>query len=124
LGKAKCLLALNKLELAEKLYSTIMNTREWKGEATAIALFSLGQICEKRKEWGKAVTYYTRVILAHQRYKNWLAKSYVQGAKCWIQEGKPSEARTMLEEMLRRTDIQDQPEFLEGQNMLSKIPST
>jgi tetratricopeptide (TPR) repeat protein len=123
LGKAKSLLALNKLELAEKLYNTILYTKEWRS-AQAVALYNLGQIYEKKKEWGKAITYYTRVILAHQKYKDWLAKSYLQGAKCWLNQGKADEARKMLQEMLRRTDIQDQPEFNEAQAELAKMASS
>lgn len=122
LGKAKCFLATNKLESAEKIYNTIMNVKEWRS-AIPVALYNLGQIYEKKREWGKAITYYTRVILAHQKYKDWLAKSYYQAAQCWINDGKPGEAKTMLQEMLRRTDIQDQPEFSEAQGLLSKIAS-
>src|SRR5262249_39057218 len=46
LGKAECLLELGKLDEAEKLYKIIAATREWKGEATANALFHLGLIEE------------------------------------------------------------------------------
>ncbi|MCE9519328.1 MAG: tetratricopeptide repeat protein, partial [Verrucomicrobia bacterium] len=115
LGKAESLLELGKLDEAEKLYKTIAATREWKGEPTANALYHLGLIEERRKAWGKAIAYYQRVILAHQKYKNWLAKSHLHCAQSQISDSK------MLRQMLARPDLQEQPEFKEAQALLTKI---
>ncbi len=121
LGKAESLLELGKFDEAEKLYKTIAAMREWKGEPTANALYHLGLIEERRKEWGKAIAYYQRVILAHQKYKNWLAKAHLHCAQCQINDSKKEDAVIVLRQMLARTDLQDQPEFKEAQALLTKI---
>lgn len=120
LGKAQSLLELGKLDEAEKLYKTIAATREWKGEPTANSLFHLGVIEQRRKAWGKAIAYFQRVILAHQKYKNWLAKSHLHCAQCQIEDGKKEHAVIVLRQMLARTDLQEQPEFKEAQSLLAK----
>ncbi len=126
LGKAESLLELGggdskKMEQAEKLYKTIAATREWKGEPTANSLYHLGLIEERRKEWGRAIAYYQRVILAHQKYKNWLAKAHLHCAQSQINDSKKDDAVIVLRQMLARTDLQEQPEFKEAQALLTKI---
>lgn len=124
-GKARSLLELGrkdakKLEEAEKIFTTIAATREWKGEPTAEALYSLGLIWDIRIEFGKAITFYQRVILAHQKYKNWLAKAYLNCAKAQLQINKKDDAILVLRQMLARTDLQEQPEFQEAQQLINK----
>ncbi len=124
-GKARTLLELGrkdpkKLEEAEKIFTTIAATREWKGEPTAEALYSLGLIWDIRVELGKAITFYQRVILAHQKYKNWLAKAYLNCAKAQLQINKKEDAILVLRQMLARTDLLEQPEFQEAQNLINK----
>ncbi len=124
-GKARALLELGRknpkqLAEAEKIFTTIASTREWKGEPTAEAIFSLGLIWEIRAEWGKAITFYQRVILAHQKYKNWLAKAYLNCAKSQLQSSKKEDAILVLRQMLARTDLQEQPEIQEAQQLINK----
>ena len=78
---------------------------------------------EKRKDWGKAIAYYQRVILAHQRYKHWLAKAYLHCAQCQLNDNKKDDAVLVLRQMLARTDLQEQPEFREAQALLAKVAS-
>lgn len=120
LGKAECLIELGAFDDAEKIYKNVSVTREWKGEPTANALFHLGLIQERRKDWAKACTEYRRVILMHQKYKDWLAKSYLHNAQCYLSDGKKDDALLVLRQMLERTDLQEQPEFKEAQALLSK----
>ncbi len=125
LGKARSLLELGrkdpkKLEESEKIFTTIAATRDWKGAPTAEALYSLGVIMDIRIEFGKAITFYQRVILAHQKYKNWLAKAYLNCAKAQLQINKKDDAILVLRQMLARTDLQDQPEMQEAQQLINK----
>jgi len=121
LGKAESLLELAKLDEAERIYKTVSVTREWKGEPTANALFHLGLIHERRKDWPKACTEYRRLILMHQKYKNWLAKAYLHNAQCYLNDDKKEDALVVLRQMLERADLQEQPEFKEAQALLSRI---
>lgn len=138
LGKAKCLLKLNRLDQAETVLKKFVQVKEWKSEAGQ-GFYWLGQVGEAGKKWDSAINYYMRVILAHQRDKVWLARSYLQAAKCYLQpdyhapttdkDGKPlaeipeprKEAARVLQEMLRKNGLQEQPEYKEAQDLLSKI---
>lgn len=120
LGKAKTLLKLGKHVEAEKEYDQIARTKEWR-VAWPNALFGLGQVQEFRKEWGNANSFYRRMLTAHQKYKDWLARAYLQSARCFVLLKKPEDAKATLQEMLKRTDIKDQPEYKTAQAELAKL---
>ena len=122
MGKAKCQLALRKFDEAEKLYTTIVNTREWRASHPA-ALLGLGQVWEGKKEPKKAVDFYRRIILAYRKDKPVLAKAYLGAAKGYIEIGgeQKAEARKVLEEMLRQKDITELPEFAEAQTLIGTL---
>ena len=51
-GRAKTLLALGKLDEAQKGFEQVASVREWRGEATAFSVYSLGQIAAKQRQVG------------------------------------------------------------------------
>lgn len=120
LGKAKTLLKLGKLDAAEKEYDRIARLKEWR-VAWAEALYGLGQVKEARKDYAGAIAFYQRVFIAHQKDKDWMARAYLQSARCFILLNKRDEAKKTLAEMVKRNDIKDQPEFKEGQQELQKL---
>ena len=120
LGKAKTLLKLAKLDQAEKEYDTIARLKEWRS-AWAEALYGLGQVKEARKDYAGAIAFYQRVFVAHQKYKDWMARAYLQSARCFLLLNKRDEAKKTLQEMVNRKDIKDQPEFKEAQTELQKL---
>lgn len=132
LGKAKTLIALKKWDDARKLYEQISNTREWRGEATAISLYMLGEIEFQQKNPAAAIPYFQRVFIAHQKWKPWVAKAYLQCAKSFIQLNRaaaPPEreyadkeaAKLFLLQMTKRTDLEDQPEMKEARQLLTTL---
>jgi len=132
LGKAKTLIALKKWDDARKLYEQISNTREWRGEATAISLYMLGEIEFQQKNTAEAIPYFQRVFIAHQKWKPWVAKAYLQCAKSFIQLNRaaaPPEreyadkeaAKLFLLQMTKRTDLEDQPEMKEARQLLTTL---
>jgi tetratricopeptide (TPR) repeat protein len=120
LGKGKTLVKLNKLDQATTQYETIARTKEWK-VAHAEALFGLGQIQEVKKEYPAALSYYIRIYVAHQKYKDWMAKSYLQAARTLIVLNKKDEAKQTLQEMLKRQELKIQPEYQLAQQELSRL---
>ncbi len=132
LGKAKTLVALKKWEDARQLYEQIANTREWRGEATAISLFMLGEIEFLQNKVAAAIPYYQRVFIAHQKWKPWVAKAYLQCARCFIALNRPAAppereypdreaAKLYLVQMTKRADLEDQPEMKEARRLLSTL---
>lgn len=132
LGKAKTLYKLKKFDEAKKLYQDILNTKEWRGEAHATALFMQGEMQYDQKKWGEAIPFYQRVFIAHQKWKQIMAKAYLQCSRAFIQlnrAGEPPErpnsdreaAKLLLIEMTKRQDLQTFPEIKEAQQELSKL---
>jgi tetratricopeptide (TPR) repeat protein len=120
-GIAKTQFKLKKYEDAKALYEQIANTKEWRGEATANALRMLGEIDAANGKHEAAIAYFQRVFIAHQKWKNEMAKAYLLSAKSFVTLGKRDEAKKHLQEMTARKDLLDQPEMKEAQQLLSTL---
>jgi tetratricopeptide (TPR) repeat protein len=132
LGKAKTLFKLKKYEESKALYEQILNTKEWRGEAHAMALLMQGEVEFAQKNWAKAIPFYQRVFIAHQKWKPIMAKAYVQCARAFVELNRPGDpperqysdreaAKLLLVEMTKRQDLQDLPEMKEAQQELAKL---
>jgi TolA-binding protein len=104
-GRAKTLLALNRLDEAQKEFEQVAATREWRGESTAFAVYSLGEIQFKRGDWTKANACFQRVYVAYQKFLPWVAKSYLMSAECFEKLGKTPDAVRTYQEMLRNDKL-------------------
>lgn len=120
-GIAKTSFKLKKYDDAKKLYEQIAQTKEWRGEPTANALRMLGDIEAAQNKHEAAIAYYQRVFIAHQRWKDEMAKAYLGSAKSFIALGKKEEARNTLQEMINRADLKDKPETKEAQRLIATL---
>lgn len=120
-GIAKTQFKLKKYDDAKKLFEQIANTKEWRGYATANALRMLGEVEAAQGKNEAAIAYFQRVFIAHQKWKDEVAKSYLLSAKAFTALGKREEAKKTLQEMVGRKDLQDQPEMKEAQQLLSTL---
>lgn len=136
IGKAKTLVKLKKYDEAFKIWEEIAQTKEWRGEATAQALYSLGEIEMLRGQIGKAIPYFQRVFIAHQKWKSWVAKAYLQSARCFLLLNRPANpspdpaedrvsdrdaAIKTLKEAAARADLKKEAEFAEITAELAKL---
>ena len=136
IGKAKTLVKLKKYDEAFPIYESIAQTKEWRGEPTAQALYSLGEIEDLRGKPDKAIPYYQRVFIAHQKWKSWVAKSYLASARAFVKldrpanesadpaEKRPSDreaAVKTLQEAARRDDLKKEPEYEQITAELKKL---
>jgi tetratricopeptide (TPR) repeat protein len=120
LGKGKCYVAMLKWDDAEKLFTTILNTREWRS-AHPTALLGLGDVMVGKKDYAKAITYYRKILLAWRKDKTILFQAYLNCAKAYISNTDNKSAREVLEEMLRQKEIGDFPALQsEAQQLLNK----
>lgn len=131
-GEAKSLYKLKKYDDAKKIYENVLNTKEWRGEAHAEALFIQGEMLMEQGKVGEAISFYQRVIIAHQKWKPILAKAYLHCAKAFLKLNRPLElpdrpnsdreaAKLTLVEMTKRQDLQLFPEMKEGQQLLGTL---
>lgn len=132
LGKAKTLFKLKKYEEAKRLYVQVQNTKEWRGEAHAMALFMQGEIEFANQRWGQAIPYYQRVFIAHQKWKGIMAQSYLQCARAFRKRNEPANpptnnypdwetAKLILIEMVKRADLKNLPEMKQAESELAKM---
>ena len=120
-GKAKTLLELNQLDEARKLFEQAAAVREWHGEATAISLYSLGQIEMKESKWPDAIAYFQRVFVGYQKFLPWVAKSYLMSGECFQKLGRTQEAVNTYKEMLRNSKLQQLPEAETARQRLKQL---
>src|SRR4029079_18075474 len=117
-GKARTLLELGKFDESRKLFEQVASIREWRGDATAQAIYQLGDIEARQFRYNEAIAYYRRVFVAYQKYLPWVAKSYLKAAETFEKMGKREDAINNLREMLRNERLQPLPEFQQAQRQL------
>jgi TolA-binding protein len=110
IGKAKTLYELKQYPEAKKLFEQVASVREWRGESTAFAVFSLAEIEAQQGRYAEAIALYRRVFVAYQKYLPWVAKSYIRAADSFDKMGKRQDAIDNLKEMLRNEKLVKFPE--------------
>ncbi len=121
LGRAKTLLALGKLDEAQKAFEQVASVREWRGEATAYSVYSLGQIMARRGKWAEANAYYQRVFVGYQKFLPWVAKAYLGSGESFEKLGKTQEATNTYRELLRNEKLANFSEAAEAQKRLEAL---
>ncbi|MGA3172019.1 MAG: tetratricopeptide repeat protein [Chthoniobacteraceae bacterium] len=121
IGKAKALLALGRLTEAQSVFEQVASMREWRGEAAALAVYSLGEIQFKQSNWAEANAYFQRVYVAYQRFLPWVAKSYLMSGDCFQKLGKTPEAVRTYQEMLRNDKLAGFQETDEARKQLALL---
>ncbi|MBA2431082.1 MAG: tetratricopeptide repeat protein [Chthoniobacterales bacterium] len=121
LGKAKTLLALDQLEEARKVFEQVAAVREWRGEATAFSVYSLGEIEARRGRWAEANAHFQRVYVGYQKFLPWVAKAYLRSAESFEKLGKTQEAANTYREMLRNEKLATFAEAEEARRKLAAL---
>ncbi|SRR5579862_776489 len=119
-GEAKSCLELGNYDKARKLFEQIASVREWRGESTAYAVYSLGEVEARQQHWPEAIAYFQRVFVLYQKYLPWVAKSYIRSAEGFDKLGKRPEAVNHLKEMLRNPKLENFPETEQARRMLQQ----
>ena len=121
-GKGSALLALGKLDEAKKIFEQVAATKEWRGEITAKALMSLGELEEKRGKPDAALQYYQRVYVAYQRYPSVVIPAYLKAADAFVKIGKPGDAAKNLKDMLSKPRLAASPLADQARKKLESLP--
>ncbi|CAN5605273.1 hypothetical protein BH18VER1_BH18VER1_06710 [soil metagenome] len=125
LGKAKTLLALGKLAEAKKVFEQVAAVREWRGEATAFSVYSLGEIEARQGRWAEANAFYQRVYVGYRKFLPWVAKAYMRSAESFEKLGKKEEAANTYRELVRLSNDKKElarfPETIEARKRLEAM---
>ena len=119
-GKAKTLLELKQYSDAKKLFEQVASVREWRGDSTAFAIYSLAEIEALQGKYAESIALYRRVFVAYQKYLAWVAKSYLRAADSFEKMGKRQDAIDNLKEMLLNEKLLKFPETEEARKRLQK----
>lgn len=120
-GKAKTLLAMDKLDEAKKAFEQVASVREWRGESTAFSVYSLGEIEARRGKWAEANAYFQRVYVAYRKFLPWVAKAYMRSGESFEKLGKTQEAANTYRELLRNDKLTQSPEAAEARKRLEAL---
>jgi TolA-binding protein len=120
-GKAKTLFAMSRLDEARKVFEQVAAVREWRGESTALAVYSLGEIEAKRGRWAEANAYFQRVYVGYQKFLPWVAKAYIGSAEALEKLGKPQDAANTLRELVRNERLASFAETAEAKKRLEAM---
>lgn len=122
-GKGRAQLGMGKIDAAKKIFEEVAGTKEWRGELTARALLSLGELEEKRGNTAAAIQYYQRVFVAYQRYPDVVVTAYLKAADGFIKLGEPAKAAAHLREMLSKPRLAETPRAEDARKKLESLPA-
>ncbi|MEQ1853628.1 MAG: tetratricopeptide repeat protein, partial [Chthoniobacteraceae bacterium] len=117
--RAAAELSTERVPAVQTRLTEIAGNRKLRGEATAAAIFTLGEIEQRGGRFPEAIAYYQRVFVSWLKYPAWVARSYLRAAECFDRLGRRKEAIAHLHELMRKAErLRGQPEFAEGQRKL------
>jgi TolA-binding protein len=122
-GKGRALLELGNLDEANKTLQEVAGNKEWRGEVTAKALLSLGDLENRRGNIAAGIQYYQRVFVAYQRYVSVVSEAYLKAADGFIKLGQLDKAAAHLREMLSKPRLAATPEAAEARKKLEGLPA-
>jgi len=121
LGEAQTLLALNRPAEAKPLFEEVASNRAWRGEATALSVYYLGDIQMDQGKFAEANAYYQRVFVAYQKFPSIQAKAYLKSGEVFEKLGKNPEAINTYTEMLNNPNLSVFPEAAEAKQRLQQL---
>jgi tetratricopeptide (TPR) repeat protein len=120
-GQARSHFVLGNLDKAAKLFELIAGAKEWRGEATALSLYHLGEIAVQQGDLPKGIVFFQRVFVSQVRYSEWVAKSYIASGRAYEALGKKPDAAKTYYEMLRSERLKGRPELAEARERLKVL---
>lgn len=124
LGRARAQLLLNRPDAARVLLEEVAANRAWRGEATAEALFLLGEIALRRgtaDDLAKAQAHFQRIYLSYKRYPAWVAKAYLRSAETFDKLGQAQEALTTVNRFFTFRELERFPEWQKAVSLKPKL---
>jgi TolA-binding protein len=118
IGQSRAQYELGLYDEAKKGFQAIASYREWRGEATAQAIYYLGEIEAKQKRYPEAIAHYQRVFVAYQKYPAWTGKAYLRCAESFDRLNKRQEAIGHLRDLLRNDKLKDSAEAKQALKLL------
>ena len=121
LGQAQTLLALKRYDEAKPVFEEVASNRAWRGVATALSVFSLGEIQMDQAKYAEANAFYQRVFVAYQKYPDIQAKAYLRSGEAFENLGKTTEAASTYREMLNNPNLANFPEVQDAKHRLENL---
>lgn len=131
LGRAHAQLLRGRNDAAKDLFEQVAANRAWRGEATAEALFYLGEIAARAgtaDNLAKAQAHYQRIYLSYKRFPAWVAKAYLRSAVTFEKLGQYQEALTTVNRFFTFRELETYPEWQQAAalkpSLESRVPAS
>ena len=118
--KAGLLLGQKELAEADKIYATVLATREWK-PMWPEALYGRGEAARADRKFIEASAFYERIYVLYSAHRGWVAKAYLARAECLERANRIKEAKETLDEMLALADLKNQPAYAEAVALRERV---
>lgn len=118
-GLGRTQMESSQFEEATKTFQQVAATKQWRGEPTAESLYWLGEIERKQQKYAEANAYFQRVYVSWRKFPQWVARSYLASAECFLSLNKPQEAIRTWQEMLRQDSLSKLPEWASARKELA-----
>jgi TolA-binding protein len=96
---------------ARSTLDSLLRAENIRSDLKAEALYMTGDLFLQEGNPTKAVPYFIQVYNMYGRWKNWVAKSYLQSAEALVKLEETAKARRTLQEMLDKSELEETPEF-------------
>lgn len=121
LSKARLQAKRGENEKARATLDTLLRAENIRSDIKAEALYMTGDLFMQEKNPQKAVPYFIQVYNMYGRWKNWVAKSYLQSAQALVDLNETTKARRTLQEMLDKPELEETPEFAVARERLQAL---
>ncbi len=106
---------------ARETLESVLASEFSTGPQKAEALYRIGAIHMAAGHPGLAVPYFQRIYVMHGRWKDWVAKAYLESGKAFEKLHDSDSARKTYQEMVDNKDLGDLPEFGTAKSRLEAL---
>ena len=121
LAKANLLVARGDSAAARKALESLLASTYVSGAEKAEALYRIGDLYMKEKNYQLAIPYFQRIYIMHGRWRDWVAKAYLGSGEAFEQLKDTTAARKTYEEMGRIEELQALPESARARERLDAL---
>lgn len=121
LARAELLAKRGDYEAARTSLESLLANEYARGEEKAEALYRIGDLYMKEGKPALAVPYFQRIYIMHGRWREWVARAYLESGEAFEQLKDLEAARKTYEEFVQKEELSDLPEAGRARERLNEL---
>jgi len=101
--------------------TALLENQTTPGAQKAEALFRIGELHMREKRPDLAIPYFQRIYVMHGKWREWVARAYLESGRAFEQLDDNFSARRTYDELARRDELATLPEAAEARARLDKL---